>query len=333
VNDLERRLTTRLTFDSGDDYLPIWIRPGGREFLYNSGRPKAAGSIYRGVLDRPGEERLWLASERNQAPDSVTPDGRRVVFERSDEHARSSLWIRDLDGDSAPTRLTSATSNENSADVSPDGRWLAYASDATRSWEVYVRRIDGSGGAVRISNEGGFQPLWRRDGRELFYVDSNGRLVATPITLPASGSADLPRPGLPAPFSRRASRSRRTVSTMPPPTASSSCSTAASRTTPSRSWSSSTGPRCWRRRHHDRHPRGPLRDHRQARRGRHGRGLPRHRHQARSQVAIKVLPAAFTADAERLARFEREAKLLAQLHHPHIASIFGLEESATTAPW
>jgi len=123
-----------------------------------------------------------------------------VVFERSDEHARSSLWIRDLDGDSAPTRLTSATSNENSADVSPDGRWLAYASDATRSWEVYVRRIDGSGGAVRISNEGGFQPLWRRDGRELFYVDSNGRLVATPITLPASGSAELPRPGLPAPL-------------------------------------------------------------------------------------------------------------------------------------
>src|SRR5204863_9015454 len=130
-----------------------------RVILYNSGRPQAAGSIYRGALDRPGEERLWLASERNQSPDSVTPDGRRVVFERSDERAQTTLWIRDLDGDSAPTRLTSATSNENSADVSPDGRWLPFASDATRNRDVYVRRHDGTGERVRTSNQRGFQPL------------------------------------------------------------------------------------------------------------------------------------------------------------------------------
>ena len=72
----------------------------------------------------------------------------------------------------------------------------------------------------------------------------------------------------------------------------------------------------------------PLRDHRQARRGRHGRGLSRHRHQARAaRWRSRCCRAAFTADPERLARFEREAKLLAQLHHPNIASIFGLEES------
>jgi Tol biopolymer transport system component len=195
LHDVTRKLANRLTFDGGDDYLPLWLGPGNREFLYNSPRPNSSGAIYRAAIDRPNEEKLWLPGERNQVPDAVTPDGKRVVFERTDERGKINLWIRALDGASAETRLGPETSTEISADISPDGRWLAYASDATRTWEVYVRRLDGSGGVVRISRDGGFQPLWRRDGRELFYVDANGHLMAVPIALSAAG--DSLQPGAP----------------------------------------------------------------------------------------------------------------------------------------
>jgi hypothetical protein len=81
-------------------------------------------------------------------------------------------------------------------DVSPDGRWLAYASNATLDWEVYVRPLDGAGGVLRISNQGGTSPRWRSDGRELFYVDGRGRSIAVPIAV-AGPADDAVVPGAP----------------------------------------------------------------------------------------------------------------------------------------
>ncbi|HEX9800319.1 MAG TPA: protein kinase [Thermoanaerobaculia bacterium] len=200
VYDLARRLASRVSFDEGDDYLALWLRPGSEGLLFESARPGNAGGIYRKSLSRPGEEQLWLPGETTQNPAAVTPDGHRVIFERDEGLGRFRLWIRDLEGNGEPARLGSATANEVSPDVSPDGRWLAYASDATRNWEVYVRRLDGQGGVVRISGEGGTHPLWRHDGRELFYLDWSGRLVAVPISQsagdPGTAGAVL-RPGLP----------------------------------------------------------------------------------------------------------------------------------------
>ncbi len=193
VHDLVRKLADRVTFDEGDHSMAIWAGPGGRELVFNSLQASSPGSLYRMALDRPGEGRVWLAHDTYQAPNAATPDGRRIVFERTDAQGRTSLWIRDLDGDGAAVSLGTSGSSELGGAVSPDGRWLAYMSDATRGWEVYVRRLDGSGGATRISSEGGLQPLWRRDGRELFYLDSSGRLVAVPFS-----GTDTAQPGRPA---------------------------------------------------------------------------------------------------------------------------------------
>jgi Tol biopolymer transport system component len=195
VHDLARKVSNRLSLDSGDNYLPMWIAPAGREILYNCfsdpGRP---GGLCRVAVDRPGARQLWLGYTSLQVPNAITPDGLRVIFERTSERGTVQLWIRDLEGDAEPTRLSAPDIAEFSADLSPDGKWLAYVSDSSGEWAVYLRRLDGSVGAIRVSQGGGEQPLFRRDGRELFYVDPNGRIVAVPI--PADAPQRLGAPVL-----------------------------------------------------------------------------------------------------------------------------------------
>jgi dipeptidyl aminopeptidase/acylaminoacyl peptidase len=181
IHDLDRKLASRVTFGEGDDFQAIWAGSDGREIVYTSVRPGAEQGLYRAALDRPGEERAWSTGAGVLVADAATPDGRRVVLERDDGRGGASLWIKDLDGDGEAVALGSSAASELAADISPDGRWLAYVSDATRGWEVYVRPLDGTGPALRLSTDGGDQPLWRRDGRELFYLDPGGRIVAVPI--------------------------------------------------------------------------------------------------------------------------------------------------------
>jgi Tol biopolymer transport system component len=181
LHDLERKAETRLTLGTADEMLAAWS-PDGRELVYSSvgGEPGASG-IYRQSFDRPGEARRLLPSESFAAPDVYTPDGRRLVFTQTSAQGRNTLWILPLDGEAKPRPLGREGVSSWSADVSPDGRFLAYSSDASRRWEVYVRALDAPGEEVRVSTDGGFAPRWRRDGRELFYVDDNRRLMAVPV--------------------------------------------------------------------------------------------------------------------------------------------------------
>jgi hypothetical protein len=113
--------------------------------------------------------------------DAWTPDGKRLVYQEVDSRGRNSLWIRALDGPPEPRRLGPEQAAEWASDLSPDGHFLAYASDTSRRPEVYVRALDHSSGEVRVSTEGGVAPRWRRDGRELFYIDESRRLMAVPV--------------------------------------------------------------------------------------------------------------------------------------------------------
>ncbi|MEO7973992.1 MAG: protein kinase, partial [Thermoanaerobaculia bacterium] len=181
VHDLERGIASRLSFGQGDDYLAVWRKPDGREIVFQSNRKGGAAGLYRVDPDRPEQERPWTIQEGIVGGSATTPDGQRLLFEQGDGNGKIGIWIRDLEGDSAPTRVSPESASEFNADLSPDGRWLAFASDATRTPEIYVRRLDGTGGTTRISRDGGTAPLWRHDGRELFYLDALGRLVGVPI--------------------------------------------------------------------------------------------------------------------------------------------------------
>ena len=193
LHDIERQVETQLTFDEGDDTLSAWS-PDGREIAYSSiGSKPGTSGIFRIATDRPGQGRLLLQADTFASPEAWTPDGRRLVYSVTSRQGGGSLWIRSLDGDPSPRRLGQEHASEWGASLSPDGSWIAYTSDAARRWDVYVRALDGSSEELRVSAEGGFAPCWRRDGRELFYVDANGRLMAVPVL-----SLDPPRFGPPA---------------------------------------------------------------------------------------------------------------------------------------
>jgi Tol biopolymer transport system component len=156
--------------------------PDQRFLAFDAVRSAPNYGLYILPVGRPGEERLLTGTQSLVGVNCFTPDGKSILYELADEQGAYHLWILELDGDGQPTRLFPEPASQGSADLSPDGDWLAYSSDVTGQQEVYVRRLDGTRAPIRVSSSGGGQPLWRRDGRELFYVSAAPELVAVPVT-------------------------------------------------------------------------------------------------------------------------------------------------------
>jgi Tol biopolymer transport system component len=194
IHDLERGGAYPLTFgDQSDDTLAIWS-PDGTELAYAALGGGRASGIYRVDARQAGSERLWIPGERFKIPAAWLPGGDGLLYQENDESGGLSLWTIDLEGRTAPRRLGPERVGETSPALSPDGRWMAFGSDATRRVEVYLRRLDDSTGegALRVSSDGGNFPRWRGDGRELYYVDDNGLLMAVPIELGAKPTVGAP---------------------------------------------------------------------------------------------------------------------------------------------
>ncbi len=99
------------------------------------------------------------------------------------------LWALPLDGDRKSFPVVQTKFNERDGQFSPDGKWIAYQSDESGRWEVYVQPFVGPGGKLQISTNGGAQVRWRRDGKELFYIGLDNRLMAVPIRLDSKAMA------------------------------------------------------------------------------------------------------------------------------------------------
>ena len=126
-------------------------------------------------------ERIF-ESANGQLPLTFSPDGTQLVFYEIHPETVRDLHVRSMDADGTSTPLLVTEFNELNAEISPDGRWLAYQSDASGHFEVYVRPFPNvEDGQWLISRGGGTKPLWERDGRELFYWSLSGQLTAVPI--------------------------------------------------------------------------------------------------------------------------------------------------------
>src|SRR6185436_806786 len=152
-------------------------------------------------LDKPGSELDVLTTTDWKNVLDWSPDGRTILFAQIDrERTRARQNANDVwaltRGITKPYPVVQSDYDENGAQFSPDGQWIAYLSNETGTYEVHLQRFPGPGGRMRVSTNGASysQAHWRQDGRELYYVASNNRLMAVPIALSTG------RPGNPVPL-------------------------------------------------------------------------------------------------------------------------------------
>ena len=200
VMDTARGTNARLTFNQGRDDYPVWS-PDGRTIAYSSNRGGHA-DLYQKPSDGSGEERLLLKSDEDKEPTSWSRDGRFLLYTNNDPKNGGDLWVLPLEGERKPIPFLRTAFRERLASFSPDGRWVAYASNESGADEVYVRPFSptvsgdsASGGKWMVSKGGGSIPVWRGDGKELYYLNpSQLQQMAVEVSSVKTFQAGVPRP-------------------------------------------------------------------------------------------------------------------------------------------
>jgi serine/threonine protein kinase len=184
-----RNVTTRFTFGPASDILPIWS-PDGRYIVFSSSRRGTYGLYQKSVIDPSAETLLLATAERNLFAEDWSPDGRFLLYRVTDATGRD-LWALPLVGgnDRKPFPVVQTEFDEREGQFSPDGKWIAYASNRSGRFEIYVQPFPGQGGATQVSIAGGVQPRWRRNGKELFYIAPGARISTVSIAAASGGQS------------------------------------------------------------------------------------------------------------------------------------------------
>ena len=179
--ELARGLRTRLTFDPEAQHDVIWS-PDGNRLVFNSSR-KGRLDLYQKAADGTGSEELLVESDVDKYPNSWSPDGRFLVYSTTFDVPKTGtdLWVLPVSGDRKPFPFLQTEFNESRGQFSPDGRWIAYQSDESGRDEVYVTLFPGPGGKRQISTAGGTFPRWRSDGKEIFYLSPDNKLMVVEV--------------------------------------------------------------------------------------------------------------------------------------------------------
>jgi Tol biopolymer transport system component len=178
VHDLERDIPTRLTFDPRNESAPIWS-PDDRRLVFFANFP-GRSDLFSIPSDGTGSAEPLFRNEAENCPTDWSSDGSIALTTYTTGSPNLDLLIYSTaDRKASPWIATSFV--EQQARFSPDRKWVSYASDESGRMEVYVRRFAGEG-KWRVSSEGGHSPVWRRDGREIFYISPDKRLMSVPVT-------------------------------------------------------------------------------------------------------------------------------------------------------
>jgi len=162
IFDLIRNSLSRLTFDEFSESDPMWT-PDGERIVFSSARTN--GRIWWKAANGTGQEVPLISQNQLQTPNAFTPDGTQLVYVSAGD-----IYLQTLNTDAPPKPLIQGAFIERRADISPDGKFIAYQSDETGRFEVYVRPFpDVDAGKWQVSNEGGERPKWNPEGGELFF--------------------------------------------------------------------------------------------------------------------------------------------------------------------
>ncbi|MBI3666800.1 MAG: serine/threonine-protein kinase, partial [Acidobacteria bacterium] len=199
--ELSRGVTSRFTFGPGIAGGPVWS-PDGSRIAFSSTRD-GPWNLYE-KLSNGGSDEPLLKSSNNKFAMGWSPDGRFLLYAlyaEQDPKTNSDLWILPLEGGGKPFPFLRSAFNESQGQFSPDGRWIAYTSNESGKSEIYVRPFSGAeagaGAKAQISSNGGTGPRWRRDGKELFYVAPDNKLMAVVVK---AGAGAFQAGGVPQPL-------------------------------------------------------------------------------------------------------------------------------------
>jgi Tol biopolymer transport system component len=210
VYEWERDALTRLTFAGELNQNPVWT-PDGQRIVYSSLQKGGAPNLWWIRADGAGDAQRLTESKSVHYASSWRPDGKVLAFQQLNPDTNWDIMTLPIEGNEKsgwkpgePKPFLNSPSIEPEPTFSPDGRWLAYESNESGSYEVYVRPFPGAGGKWRISTGGGHFPKWSRNGKELFYRTEDNKIMV--VTYTASGDsfrADKPQLWSPGQFTDR----------------------------------------------------------------------------------------------------------------------------------
>jgi serine/threonine protein kinase len=175
IVDLARNVRQRLTSDADDERSGVWS-PDGSRIVYNG----AHRDLFIRRADFTGAAERVVVDGASKDPRQISQDGRLLLFRRTGQG--NDLWVMPLDGDRTPHPLVDSPFDENYGTFSPDAKSVAYASNETGQFEIYVISLEGNGGKSLISSGGGSFPRWRADGKEIVYLAADGWLMSVPVS-------------------------------------------------------------------------------------------------------------------------------------------------------
>jgi eukaryotic-like serine/threonine-protein kinase len=190
VIDLERSIPQRVTFDAGGDWTASWSPDGSRlAFASTRASNENITRIYEKSATGAGTEVALPPGDVSAIPVHWSADDKFIVFSRlrsSGSTARYDTWLLPLSGDRKPTPFLESEFDKVQARVSPDSRFIAYSTNESGTYQVVVQTFpDPNGGKWQVSGQGGVEPKWRRDGRELYYLALDGKLMSVSVGGPA----------------------------------------------------------------------------------------------------------------------------------------------------
>jgi serine/threonine protein kinase/Tol biopolymer transport system component len=172
IQDIARATFTRLTSEQTvGNAFPVWT-PDGTRVLF-----RTSTGMYSIAGDGSGHPQPIAGAVSGDLPCSVAPDGDTLAFLRQNAQTSRDVYVLSLSGRSGPRPVVSTPAFEGGAQFSPNGHWMAYASDESGQMQVYVRPFPGPDRRWQVSTQGGTQPLWSRNGKEIFYRIGNKMMV------------------------------------------------------------------------------------------------------------------------------------------------------------
>jgi len=192
--DVARAVPSRFTFEAATEDNPIWSPDGNFVAFSSAGLGEPEISINRKPSTGLGNPEVLLKSDKGQEPTDWSTDGRFILFNQYEQKTGGDIWVLPLFGDGKPYALLNSEFEETTGRFSPDVHWFAYTSNESGRTEVYIETFPKTGGKWLVSNGGGGQPHWSPDGKELFYIAPDKRLMSVEIKTGSAVEIGAPKP-------------------------------------------------------------------------------------------------------------------------------------------